>query len=70
LFAKKRADFRDAPIRDLWLRGLQKIFSCLRKFPNVPMFARIKPTRNWFSERTVAKLKRPYSTDNPQHPPL
>ena len=68
--AEKFSNFSDGRKRE-WLGvAFQKIFSCRRRFPNVPMFARISPTRNWFSDRTVARLKRPYSTDRPQHPPL
>lgn len=69
-FPELLSNFLNGSENELAAAALQKIFSCRRRFPNVPMFARISPTRNWFSERTVARLKRPYSTDKPQQPPL
>jgi len=68
--AEEYANFGNRSESELRIRGLQKILSCRRKLPKVPIFARIKATRNWFSERTVARLKRPYSTESPQQPPL
>lgn len=68
--AEESANFRNRSESELRIRGLQKILSCRRKLPKVPILARIKATRNWFSERTVARLKRPYSTESPQQPPL
>jgi hypothetical protein len=68
--AEEPANFGDRSESEFGIRGLQKILSCRRKLPKVPILARIKATRNWFSERTVARLKRPYSTESPQQPPL
>jgi hypothetical protein len=68
--AEESANFGNRSESELRIRGLQKILSCRRKLPKVPILARIKATRNWFSERTVARLKRPYSTESPQQPPL
>jgi len=68
--AEESANFGNRSESEFGIRGLQKILSCRRKLPKVPILARIKATRNWFSERTVARLKRPYSTESPQQPPL
>jgi membrane-associated phospholipid phosphatase len=48
----------------------QKIFSCLRRFPKVPMLAMVNATRNWFSVRTCPRAMRRYSNDSPQQLPL
>lgn len=64
------ANFGNRSENELRICGLQKILSCRRRLPKVPILARIKATRNWFSERTVARLKCPYSTESPQQPPL